>query len=227
MTMEPVKNRKTMRIINAVVILNPWDSQGVQIADGTGIYPCVRGCGGGGYQQGYVLQHLKHDLRAEGENRPSRPEHIVILNDQGGSVMNINHDVISTLRAESHQHEPVICFEPGIAKREGSDSRFVEDMCGTLRADMGDNQPAVCFSKDKLVYVFKERAGCPGGGKGILVAENKAFTLATNFNGAICYAVDSHPMDSRFGIEGDVSPTVTAKLAKGAADGPLVLIDHG
>lgn len=151
---------------------------------------------------------------------------VIVLNDQGGSVMNVS-DIPSTLRAESHQHEPVICFEPGIAKREGSDSRFVEDMCGTLRADMGDNHPAVCFSKDKLVYVFKERAGCPGGGKGILVAENKAFTLATNFNGAICYAVDSHPMDSRFGIDGDVSPTVTAKLAKGAADGPLVLIDHG
>lgn len=94
-------------------------------------------------------------------------------------------DIPATLRAESHQHEPIICFEPGIVKREGSDSRFVEDMCGTLRADMGDNQPAVC------------------------------------------YAVDSHPMDSRFGIEGNVSPTVTAKLAKGSADGPLVLIDHG
>ena len=159
-------------------------------------------------------------------------EHIpvVVLNDQGGSVMSVS-DIPATLRAESHQHEPVICFEPGIVKREGSDSRFVENMCGTLRAEMGDNQPAVCYQTpeiiDDLVYVFKERAGCPGGGKGILIAENKAFTLATNFNGAICYAIDSHPMDSRFNIEGDVSPTVTAKLAKGAADGPLVLIDHG
>ena len=159
-------------------------------------------------------------------------EHIpvVVLNDQGGSVMSVS-DIPATLRAESHQHEPVICFEPGIVKREGSDSRFVENMCGTLRAEMGDNQPAVCYQTpeiiDDLVYVFKERAGCPGGGKGILIAENKAFTLATNFNGAICYAIDSHPMDSRFNIEGDVSPTVTAKLATGAADGPLVLIDHG
>ena len=39
------------------------------------------------------------------------------------------------------------------------------------------------------------------------------------------YAIDSHPMDSRFEINGDVSPTVTAKLAKGSADGPLVMID--
>ena len=142
---------------------------------------------------------------------------VLVLNDQGGSVMSVS-DIPATLRAQDHGHPPVvclnfqgskgnnvvsedgqayslnamhghdvhvICFEPGIVKREGSDSRFVEGMCGTLRAEMGDNQPAVC------------------------------------------YAVDSHPMDSRFDLEGDVSPTVTAKLAKGAADGPLVLIDHG
>ena len=137
-------------------------------------------------------------------------------------------DIPATLRTESHQHEPVICFEPGIARREGSDSRFVEDMCGTLRAVMGDNQPAVCYGidqqggksnccyaenimptllsdshgtphavcfkkkKNDTIYVFKERAGCPGGGKGILIAENKAFTLATNFNGAICYEAKEH-----------------------------------
>lgn len=59
--------------------------------------------------------------------------HVIVLNDQGGSVMNVS-DIPSTLRAESHQHEPIICFEPGIVKREGSNSRFVEDMCGTLRA---------------------------------------------------------------------------------------------
>lgn len=114
---------------------------------------------------------------------------VIVLNDQGGSVMSVS-DIPATLRAESHQHEPVICFEPGIAKREGSDSRFVDGMSVTLRANMGDNQPAVCYSipKHTTVYVFKERAGCPGGGKGILIAEDRAFTLATNFNGAICYA---------------------------------------
>ena len=69
---------------------------------------------------------------------------VIVLNDQGGSVMSVD-SIPATLRAESHQHEPVICFEPGIVKREGSDSRFVTDMCGTLRAEMGDNQPAVCY----------------------------------------------------------------------------------
>jgi DNA (cytosine-5)-methyltransferase 1 len=37
-------------------------------------------------------------------------------------------------------------FEPGIAKREGEPSRFVEEMAPTLRAGMGDNQTAVAIT---------------------------------------------------------------------------------
>lgn len=39
-----------------------------------------------------------------------------------------------------------------------------------------------------------------------------------------CFAVDSHPMDSRARILYGPCPSVTAKLAKLASDGPLVLI---
>ena len=39
-------------------------------------------------------------------------------------------------------------FEPGIAKREGEPSRFVEEMAPTLRAGMGDNQTAVAIGVD-------------------------------------------------------------------------------
>ena len=38
-----------------------------------------------------------------------------------------------------------IAFEPGVAKREGGDSRFTEEFVGTLRANAGDNQPAVAL----------------------------------------------------------------------------------
>ncbi|MCK9601665.1 MAG: DNA cytosine methyltransferase [Sphaerochaeta sp.] len=41
--------------------------------------------------------------------------------------------------------EECIAFEPGIAKREGNESRFSEGICPTLRKDMDDNQPAVCI----------------------------------------------------------------------------------
>ena len=39
-----------------------------------------------------------------------------------------------------------------------------------------------------------------------------------------CYAIDSHPMDSRIRIVMGACPSITAKLAKLASDGPLVLI---
>ena len=42
-------------------ILNPWMPQGTQIADSNGIYPTLRGCGGGGYQQGYLLGRREMD----------------------------------------------------------------------------------------------------------------------------------------------------------------------
>ena len=39
--------------------------------------------------------------------------------------------------------QEAIAFEPGIATREGSDSRFVKELSPTLRKEMGDNQVAV------------------------------------------------------------------------------------
>ena len=97
-------------------------------------------CGKGYWMEGYGC------IRAEGENRPSRPGHIVILNDQGGSVMDVSEDVTATLRAQDHGHPPVICFEPGIMRRDCSaGNRAYKDICSTLRAQMGDNQPAVCY----------------------------------------------------------------------------------
>jgi DNA (cytosine-5)-methyltransferase 1 len=43
--------------------------------------------------------------------------------------------------------QEAIAFEPGIATREGSDSRFVKELSPTLRKEMGDNQVAVSDSR--------------------------------------------------------------------------------
>jgi DNA (cytosine-5)-methyltransferase 1 len=39
--------------------------------------------------------------------------------------------------------QEAIAFEPGIATREGNESRFVKELSPTLRKEMGDNQVAV------------------------------------------------------------------------------------
>jgi site-specific DNA-cytosine methylase len=57
----------------------------------------------------------------------------MVLMDQGGSVMNVEHDMVGTLRRETHGHEPVVMQQIGIFQ----DSEFgvaQYDSAGTLRA---------------------------------------------------------------------------------------------
>ena len=82
----------------------------------------------------------------------------LVLNDQGGSVMDVS-DKAGCLRAQEHGHPPVVCFEPGITKREGGNSRIISDRCGTLRAEMGDNQPAVCYAVYPGVSITSANSG--------------------------------------------------------------------
>lgn len=35
-------------------------------------------------------------------------EQILVLNDQGGGVMNVSYDIVSTLRANMNHHEPIV-----------------------------------------------------------------------------------------------------------------------
>ena len=108
-------------------------------------------------------------------------KNLIVLNDMGGSVMNVSYDITCTLRSQMKHHEPVICFEPGIAKREGSDSRFVIDKTVTLRANMGDNQPAVCYAIEGNVV---DRVSNKNG-KGW--CEDVSPTLNTQDRHAICF----------------------------------------
>jgi len=169
-------------------------------------------------------------LRAEGENRPSRPNHVVvgcdmynfnitgdiacnlnaascdspthsgpsllILNDQGGDIMNVNYDVTCTLRAEDHGHPPILCatavsdvvysFEPGILRRDcNAGNRAYKDICSTLRAQMGDNQPAVCYTID---HVVTTGGNCTA--QGPCWYENICPTEKASGVHAVCYEVN-------------------------------------
>ena len=43
--------------------------------------------------------------------------------------------------------------------------------------------------------MFKERAGCPGGGKGILCGVDKSFTLSTMVDQSVVYALQANGID--------------------------------
>jgi DNA (cytosine-5)-methyltransferase 1 len=82
-----------------------------------------------------------------GGNVPLVQEAIVFQTSQLRLTGKITEQTVCpTLKANTKagDTEPkVIAFEPGIATREGSESRFVKELSPTLRKDMGDNQVAV------------------------------------------------------------------------------------
>jgi len=163
---------------------------------------------------------------------------VSVLNDQGGSYMDVSENITGTLRSQEHGHQPIV-FEPGAASRVGGHV-WQGEPTGALRADMGDNQLAVAIENhpaDSRIKIddsgtvqtltermgtgggnvplvmnerqyaltvgedvantltstdykgtqcvfepktLKIRSGCEGGGKGVLVQDNKSATLSTN-----------------------------------------------
>jgi DNA (cytosine-5)-methyltransferase 1 len=94
------------------------------------------------------------------------------LNDQGGERMDVTEDKTATLRATAN-HPPLV-FE-----NHAQDSRFVGPLkkAQTVLATFGtggNNQPFVVETPKTL----KIRSGCEGGGKGVLIQENKSATLS-------------------------------------------------
>lgn len=130
----------------------------------------------------------------------------IILNDQGGSRMDVTEDVTATLRAEAH-HPPCVMESAGFCTEHSAKSRTIgyeEERSPTLRAGVVpaaialENHPAdsrVKLDESETIQtltsrmgtgggnvplVMKIRSGCEGGGKGPLIQENKSATLACN-----------------------------------------------
>ena len=130
----------------------------------------------------------------------------IVLNDQGGSRMDITDEVTATLRAEAH-HPPCVMESAGFCTEHSAKSRsigFEEEKSPTLRAGVVpaavavENHPTDCRVKIEdenkvqtltsrmgtggmnVPLVLKIRSGCEGGGKGALIQEDKSATLACN-----------------------------------------------
>lgn len=66
----------------------------------------------------------------------------MVLNDQGGAQMGISYDVTSTLRAEDHQHPPLV-FSAGFSFGQSAKARslgYQEEVSPTIRGGEGGNQ---------------------------------------------------------------------------------------
>lgn len=103
--------------------LTPWDSQSKRVYSEAGVMPTLPAGENSGQNQeavlcagfklgnsekarsiGYAEEQIP-TLNAEcGGNKPA----VMCLNDQGGNVMDVSHEVSGTLRAQEHGHQPSI-----------------------------------------------------------------------------------------------------------------------
>jgi len=141
----------------------------------------------------------------------------------------------------------VLAFEPGIAKREGDPSRFVEELSPTLRSNMGDNQVAAVLYENhpndsRVTGPLEVAPSCvsrygTGGGNVPLVEERLvgqvdwrtahgdqgdiSQTLKTDLahQSGPCLAVDVYNQS----ISKDVAPTITRAVGGTNTSGPKVM----
>lgn len=143
----------------------------------------------------------------------------VCLNDQGGSMMSVSHEVAGTLRAQEHGHQPVVAVHQNASgecrvsnnaytigtssNASGRNTPLCFDARGNGSGNVcctitGDHQnrvtdyTALCVDSGQLAATvhppsiviqdaisFQERAGKPGGGKGILIQQERTGALST------------------------------------------------
>lgn len=103
--------------------LTPWEAQSARVYDQDGVWHSLNANENGGMARDSVLcagfklgnseqarsigyaEEQAPTLNAEcGGNKPA----VMCLNDQGGNVMGVSHDVSGTLRAQEHGHQPSI-----------------------------------------------------------------------------------------------------------------------
>ena len=122
-------------------------------------------------------------------------ETVTVLNDQGGSVMGVSEDIVGSLRAQEHGHQPII-FEPGAASRVGGHV-YSNDVAGTVRANAGDNQQAVVLdnhpadsrvkiSEDNVVQTLSSRMGTGGGNVPMVMEQGFAMQAIGEYKDCDC-----------------------------------------
>ncbi len=116
--------------------------------------------------QGSKARTIGYEPEMAGTLEAGKRKHVLVLNDQGGSVMDISQDKTATLRAQEHGHQPIVLHEPAIVEMTSTKNAVLENgICPTLTARMGTggNQVnAVCVGSGET----EKKNGSPMQGHG-------------------------------------------------------------
>lgn len=182
--------------------LTPWEAQSARVYDQDGVWHSLNANENGGMARDSVLcagfklgnseqarsigyaEEQSPTLNAEcGGNKPA----VMCLNDQGGNVMGVSHDVSGTLRAQEHGHQPSVldmshacdvirdCGEvcPSLQARMGTGGNQIpltyQAVTGTLSpgAHAGSyngqdayNDMLVCGATPDVAHALRAKAAC-------------------------------------------------------------------
>ena len=166
----------------------------------------------------------------------------VVLNDQGGSVMDVSENITGTLRAETHGHTPVIVDDSadkevyGICSMASNCMKSDNPDSGIYKADVsktldtsgtnptcnqGGNvvvEPVYCIQGNCIDRA--DTAGCNGKGW----KEDVAYTLTTIDRPAVAYSVHENQV-SDVTITKELASTITTGGGKPGQGYPCILED--
>ena len=219
--------------------LTPWDTQQARIFTPESKAPTLASAdGGGGRNPGGLLfaagfcagagpsaggigyqEECAPTLKAS-ESGTNMVPSVLCLNDQGGGVMACSEDVVGTLRAQKHGHQPLV-FD-----NHGQDTRFrgpvgaAETVSASFGAG-GNNLPLALHLLEPICISGNAIDRQPqNGGNGLGCQEGIAYTLT---------ATDHHAVFSRQRVDvfkdDDTASTQSVHQHKDATD--LVLQETG
>ena len=167
---------------------------------------------GGGGSDGYLGN-------VAGEVSPGAKE--IVLNDQGGTRMDVTEEVTSTLRAEAH-HPPVVLDEPKAyhinQRNEGIDLNGVS---GALMATRNNQMQTFIVEKEPQAAGFCTEHSAKS--RSIGYEEEKAPTLRAGIVPAAVAVFENHSQDTRYTGPLDIAPTVNATYGMGGNNQPFVV----
>ena len=137
-----------------------------------------------------------------------------ILNDQGGSCMDVSEDITGTLRAQEHGHQPIVAQSAGFCPEQSAKTRGVgyeDEKSPTLRAGVVPG----------MVLSFEPGITSRLGRKG---TEEISSTLRADMgDNQVAVVIENHPSDSRVKIKEDgIVQTLDARMGMGGGNVPLV-----
>lgn len=155
------------------------------------------GCAGGG--KGALVQTEKSATLSTLQDQ-TLFQPIPVLNDQGGSVMDVSYDVTGTLRAQEHGHQPIIFDARGNGDGRtcptitgDHENRITDYTAITIECKTFNEQSFSHYKESDKCSTLKAKAGNIGNGSECLIAEKAIRWIVRRLTPVECERLQGYP----------------------------------